>query len=152
LHLLDGDRVRAGQRVRAAYNPGLSRGAAMAALGLAKEFAMKFSPCAQPLARALYATVCLAAFAAAAAFTPAALAAGASDWRPERNVEPVVGTAPGGGSDATARLMQHLFQDKKLIERPAVVVNKPGGGGAIAAAYMAQNAGNAHELLVVSPT
>jgi putative tricarboxylic transport membrane protein len=114
---------------------------------------MNFLPCAQQLARSLRAAAfCLAAFTSVSTFTPAAIAANASDWRPERNVELVVGTAPGGGSDATARLMQHLFQDKKLIERPAIVVNKPGGGGAVAAAYMAQNAGNAHELLVVSPT
>ena len=76
----------------------------------------------------------------------------AASWQPERNVELIVGTAPGGGSDSTARLMQRLFQDKKLIERPAVVSNKPGGGGAMVAAFMTQNAGSAHHLLVVSPT
>lgn len=76
----------------------------------------------------------------------------AASWQPERNVELIVGTAPGGGSDSTARLIQRLFQDKKLIERPAVVSNKPGGGGAMAAAFMTQNAGSAHHLLVVSPT
>ncbi len=76
----------------------------------------------------------------------------AADWQPERNVELIVGTAPGGGSDATARLVQRLFQEKKLIERPSTVLNKAGGGGAVAAAYMVQHAGSGHHLLVVSPT
>jgi putative tricarboxylic transport membrane protein len=76
----------------------------------------------------------------------------AADWRPERTVELIVGTAPGGGSDSTARLVQRLFQEKKLIERPATVLNKVGGGGAVAAAYMVQHASSGHHLLVVSPT
>jgi putative tricarboxylic transport membrane protein len=79
-------------------------------------------------------------------------AAQGSEWRPDRNVELIVGTAPGGGSDSTARLIQRLLQDKKLIERPSTVLNKVGGGGAVAAAYMVQNSGSGHHLLVVSPT
>ncbi len=79
-------------------------------------------------------------------------AAHAADGQPERSVELIVGTAPGGGSDATARLVQRLLQDKRLIERPAVVLNKVGGGGAVAAAYMVQHVGSGHHLLVVSPT
>ena len=75
-----------------------------------------------------------------------------SQWRPERPVELIVGTAPGGGSDSTARLLQRLLTEKKLIERPATVLNKVGGGGVVAAAYMVQNAGSGHHLLVVSPT
>jgi len=76
----------------------------------------------------------------------------AATWQPERNVELIVGTAPGGGSDSTARLIQRLLQEKKLIERPSSVLNKVGGGGAVAAAYMTQHAGSGHHLLVVSPT
>jgi putative tricarboxylic transport membrane protein len=76
----------------------------------------------------------------------------AADWQPDKTVELIVGTAPGGGSDSTARLVQRLFQEKKLIERPSTVLNKVGGGGAVAAAYMVQHAGSGHHLLVVSPT
>ncbi len=79
-------------------------------------------------------------------------AAQAADWRPDRTVELIVGTAPGGGSDSTARLIQRLLNDKKLIERPATVLNKVGGGGVVAAAYLVQNTGSGHHLLVVSPT
>ena len=79
-------------------------------------------------------------------------AAHSATWQPERPVELVVGTAAGGGSDSTARLIQRLFQDRKLIDRPSTVSNKPSGGGAVAVAYLVQNAGSAHHLLVVSPT
>lgn len=84
-------------------------------------------------------------------FTVGVLAAPPA-WKPEQHVEVIVGTAAGSGSDATARLMQRLMQEKRLVESPATVVNKPGGGGAIALAYIVQNAGSGHHLLVTSPT
>lgn len=65
-------------------------------------------------------------------------------WKPARNVEIVVGVAAGGGIDRTARLIQKIFQDERLIGVTATVVNKPGGGGSIAQAYLNQHAGNAH--------
>lgn len=79
---------------------------------------------------------------ALAAASPAALAQGA--WKPARNVEIVVGVAPGGGIDRTARLIQKILQDERLIGVTAAVVNKPGGGGSIAQAYLNQHAGDAH--------
>ena len=77
-----------------------------------------------------------------AASSPAAVAQGA--WKPARNVEIVVGVAAGGGIDRTARLVQKIFQDERLIGVTATVVNKPGGGGSIAQAYLNQHAGDAH--------
>lgn len=65
-------------------------------------------------------------------------------WKPARNVEIVVGVAAGGGIDRTARLIQKIFQDERLIGVTATVVNKPGGGGSIAQAYLNQHAGDAH--------
>lgn len=53
----------------------------------------------------------------------------AADWKPERNVEIIVGTGPGGGHDKTARLLQRIMQERRLIGVAATVVNKPGGGG-----------------------
>jgi putative tricarboxylic transport membrane protein len=79
---------------------------------------------------------------ALAAASPAAFAQGA--WKPARNVEIVVGVAPGGGIDRTARLIQRILQDERLIGVTAAVVNKPGGGGSIAQAYLNQHAGDAH--------
>ena len=93
----------------------------------------------------------LAAAAAAVLCTGRAPAASPA-WKPDQHVEVVVGTAPGSGSDATARLIQRLVQEKRLVERPFMVVNKPGGGGTIALAYLNQNAGSGQHLLVASPT
>ncbi len=65
-------------------------------------------------------------------------------WKPARNVEIVVGVGPGGGIDRTARLIQKILQDQRLVEVTATVVNKPGGGSTIAQAYLNQRAGDAH--------
>ncbi len=65
-------------------------------------------------------------------------------WKPARNVEIIVGVAPGGGIDRTARLIQKILQDQRLIEVTATVVNKPGGGGTLAQSYLNQRAGDAH--------
>ena len=43
-----------------------------------------------------------------------------------------------------ARSLQKIMHERRLIEVPAVVVNKPGGGGTIAQAYLNQRAGDAH--------
>src|SRR5688572_30178842 len=65
-------------------------------------------------------------------------------WKPARSVEIVVGVGPGGGIDRTARVVQKILQDEKLIDVPASVVNRPGGGGTIAQAALNQRQGDAH--------
>lgn len=80
------------------------------------------------------------ALAAAASSCPAQV----SGWKPSRNVEIIVGVGPGGGVDRTARMVQRIMQDKRLLEVSATVVNKPGGGSTIAQAYLNQHAGDAH--------
>jgi putative tricarboxylic transport membrane protein len=77
------------------------------------------------------------------ALCPPALAQSAA-WKPERNVEIVVGVGPGGGIDRTARSLQRILQDQRLLPVTASVVNRPGGGGTIAQAYLNQHAGDAH--------
>jgi putative tricarboxylic transport membrane protein len=76
----------------------------------------------------------------------------ASSWQPNRNVEIVVSTSPGSGSDTTARFIQKLLVDNKLVAVPVTVMNKPGGGGAIGATYLNQHAGNGHYVMVTSPS
>jgi putative tricarboxylic transport membrane protein len=88
------------------------------------------------------------------AYVAAFLIAGpaAAQWKPERNIEIIVGTGPGGGQDKTARTVQHLLTDKRFIEAPVTVVNKPGGGGAVGWAYLNQHAGDAHYAVVGTTT
>ena len=94
----------------------------------------------------------LRAAAAVLALAPVAVLAAAAGWSPDQPVEIVVGTSAGSGSDTTGRWMQRWLREKKLVEVPVNVVNKPGGGGTIAATYMNQHPGNGHYLLVSSPS
>lgn len=71
-----------------------------------------------------------------------------AEWRPDRNVEIVVGTAPGGGVDKTARLIQKILQEKRIADTPVTVVNKPGGGGSIGWTYLNQHPGDGHFIAV----
>lgn len=76
----------------------------------------------------------------------------ASAWKPDQRVEILVGVSAGAGSDTTARGMHRLLTEKKLIDANATVLNKPGGGGAIALTYLTQQAGHGHIVMVTSPT
>jgi putative tricarboxylic transport membrane protein len=69
-------------------------------------------------------------------------------WSPSRNVEIVVGSAPGGSNDKTARAVEKAIVESKLIPTSLSVVNKPGGGSTIAFAYVRQRKGDPHTLLV----
>jgi putative tricarboxylic transport membrane protein len=72
----------------------------------------------------------------------------AQGWSPQKNVEIVVGSAPGGSNDKTARQVEKILTEKKLINTSLTVVNKPGGGSTIAFNYVNQHAGDAHYLMV----
>lgn len=84
----------------------------------------------------------------AAALAPSAYAQSA--WKPDRNVEIIVNTAPGSGQDTTARTVQKILQERKLVESPLTVMNKPGGGGALAYTYLNQQPGNGHYVAIAS--
>ncbi len=80
-----------------------------------------------------------------------AVSVAAQNWKPEQNVEISAGTGPGGGADRTARFIQRLIQEKKLMPQAVTVVNKPGGGGTIGMRYLNTHQGNAHFLQMYSP-
>lgn len=72
-----------------------------------------------------------------------------AQWKPEKNVEIVVGAAAGGPLDTTARIMQRIVEPR--AGHPVNVVNRTGGGHAIALAYLNQQAGNGHFLAMSTP-
>lgn len=76
----------------------------------------------------------------------------AQTWEPSKNVEIVVYAAPGGSNDKTARAIEKAVGSKKLINTTMTVVNKTGGGGNIQLNYMTQHPGDAHFLMVTTPT
>jgi putative tricarboxylic transport membrane protein len=76
-----------------------------------------------------------------------ALAAGqAGAYQPARTVEVVVHTGPGGGSDLLARSVAAMIEKEKLLPVRMQVVNKTGGGGAVAAAYLAEKKGDQNTI------
>jgi len=74
-----------------------------------------------------------------------------ADWRPQREIEIVAGTPPGGGLDRTARALLVAIESQHLLEVPVKVVNVPGDGARKAWGYMDKHAGDAHVLSISSP-
>jgi putative tricarboxylic transport membrane protein len=72
----------------------------------------------------------------------------AQAWKPTKPIELIIGTSPGGPQDRMGRAVQRIIQEKKLIEVPVNVVNRPGGGGAIAMTYLNTHPGDAHYVAV----
>lgn len=105
---------------------------------------IRHSPCCEP--QVLLAGVALLASLALP------MLAHAAEWKPAAQVEIVVPNAPGGGNDAVARMMQRIWQDRRLVPTAGVVVNKPGGGGNVTLNYLAQKPGDAQFMAVVSVT
>lgn len=78
----------------------------------------------------------------------ASVAAHAQGWAPQKNVEIVVGSAPGGSNDRTARFVEKVLREHKLVNTTLSVVNRPGGGTQVAFAYVNQHPGDGHILLI----
>lgn len=72
-------------------------------------------------------------------------------WRPEREIELIAGTPPGGGQDRPARALMDIFAAQRLLAQPVRVLNKPGRGGGAAWDYIRARAGDAHCLAINSP-
>ena len=84
----------------------------------------------------------LAGVAMALALPGAALA----EWQPERPIEFVIQTSPGGGSDTYARLWISIIDKYELSPVPITPVNMPGGAGAVALTYLHSQAGDPHYM------
>jgi putative tricarboxylic transport membrane protein len=82
------------------------------------------------------------------ASAPAAVAQPA--WKPQKPLEIIAASAPGGGTDKTARLIQRIIQERQLAEVASAVVNKSGGGGAMSLTYLKQHGGDAHFVNIAS--
>jgi len=92
----------------------------------------------------------LSAVSASCAVALLPLQAHAQSWKPDKAVEIIVGTTPGGPQDRTGRLVQRLMQERKLVDQTATVINKPGGGGAVGMTYLAQHAPDPHYMMIVA--
>lgn len=73
-------------------------------------------------------------------------------WRPDKAVEIIAASAPGGNTDKLARTIQRIMQEEKLVTTPLNVVNKTGGNQTIARVYLSQHPGDGHYLELSNPT
>ena len=78
-------------------------------------------------------------------------AAAAQGWAPQKNVEIVVGSAPGGSNDRTARFVERMLREHRLVNVAITVINKAGGGGNIANTYVSQRPPDGYTLMVGTP-
>ncbi len=82
----------------------------------------------------------------------AAPAVHAQGWTPQKNVEIIVPSAPGGTTDKLARQIERTLPAAKLINTTLTVVHKAGAGGQLGFNYLAAHAGDPHYLLIIAPT
>jgi putative tricarboxylic transport membrane protein len=73
-----------------------------------------------------------------------------AEWKPTKTIEMVVHTGPGGGNDVLARTIAVMLEKEKLLPVRMQVVNKAGGNGAVAAAYLAEKKGETHTLGLIT--
>lgn len=90
--------------------------------------------------------ILLAAAIGAALMVLSSEAVRGQEFKPSRQIEAVVHTGPGGGSDIFARAIAEMLQKEKLINQRMQVVNKSGGGSAVAMAYLAEKKGDPHTI------
>jgi putative tricarboxylic transport membrane protein len=76
----------------------------------------------------------------------------AQGWKPEKGIDILIGLTAGSSQDRTGRALQKTWQDAHLVSVPVTVINRPGGGGQLAATALTQRPGDAHVVLVISPT
>jgi putative tricarboxylic transport membrane protein len=88
--------------------------------------------------------------AAALVFANSPVFAASADWKPDKPVEIILNTAPGNSPDRTARAIQRIAQDRRIVEVPLTVSNRVGGGGAVAYTYLNQRAGDGHYIAIAS--
>src|SRR5574338_810181 len=98
--------------------------------------------------QSMYALVALAGHA----LCPGVAAAADATWHPQGPVEIVVPTGAGGENDRVARVIQTLFERKKLVTTPVLVLNKSGGNQILATVYVTQKAPDPNVLLYATGT
>lgn len=91
---------------------------------------------------------CLAVMAAA--LVPLASHGASAEFKPDKPIELIATNAPGGGSDRTLRIMAKVMQQRRDFTVPVNIINKPGGGGNVAYAYLNQHPGDGHYAVLGS--
>jgi len=82
----------------------------------------------------------------------AALPAHAQGWKPDRNVELIIPAGAGGSLDNTGRTINRTWDAMNLVPVPTQIVNRSGGGHAIAYAYLNQHQNEPNIISITSAT
>jgi putative tricarboxylic transport membrane protein len=77
-----------------------------------------------------------------------AAAPAAAQWKPEKPIEIVAPSGPGGTTDRTARVLARILTQHKLVDVPVNVVNKAGGSGTLGLTYLNSHPGDAHYIII----
>ena len=99
--------------------------------------------------RSLLSSIIRPALALALAAAPA-VAPAQGTWKPERPIELISGSAAGNSVDIMLRTIARTLQEKRYVELPVNVMNRPGGGNTVAWNYLNQRAGDGHYLMVAN--
>jgi putative tricarboxylic transport membrane protein len=74
----------------------------------------------------------------------------APGWKPEKAIEIVAPSGPGGTTDRTARVVARILTQHKLVDVPVHVVNKPGGNGVVGLNYIDQHPNDPHFIIIAT--
>ena len=74
----------------------------------------------------------------------------AATWAPTQPLKIVAHTAPGGGADLFARQIAEIMRQAKLLPVPVEIVNRAGGGGAVAINFVHEKRADPSYLLCVT--
>ncbi|MEG0752453.1 MAG: tripartite tricarboxylate transporter substrate binding protein [Angelakisella sp.] len=107
------------------------------------------SPAPAAAAPAPAATPAPAPAAPAPAATPAPAPAAPAAWTPKSEIEVVVPSSAGGGSDTNARTVADIAFSNAFSPKNFKVNNMPGGSGAVAFSYMAGKKANDGIIMVL---
>ena len=73
-----------------------------------------------------------------------------AEWTPTQPLKIVVHTAPGGGADLFARHVAEIMRQAKLLPAPIEILNRSGGGGAVAINFTHEKRGDPSYLMCVT--
>ena len=87
---------------------------------------------------------------AAIALAAVAGTATAQAWKPDRAVELVIPTTPGGSNDNAGRAIHKVWTDLKLLPVPSNVANRSGGEHSVAYVFVSQRTADPYTLGLMS--